>query len=455
MLTLFKSVFITLLFFIITNRSEGQNKQTENVIQVIGTEKNSIPIFGKKLKSNFLPLAKPFDSHIQRILKTNNSIYCFIDGTGQLFQFIDSTRKFKRIDSTHFWGYNLGSFAFTYNNAVYNLGGTGLWRSNGHLRRFNFIDHEWDIIPLNKELPIISGENEGLIYFDPMEGIIYSAYNSFINDGVKSSHSFKNSIQFEVMKLNLNTKEWQSMGYLNSELLQKDITQEKNIAITPMGLLTGNNIRLSLWNFKENKLFELTNSNPKFQYLKRGIDTTFVHFKMNHLYLIRENKIDSFKLSLSDFRLVGKIYKIHTFDILKKYIYYIYSIIIFLVLMLLAITYKTIRIKKSKSIEIAGNNIVIFKQQEMLLLDLLIINYRKDLKTTIEEINLTLGLNSRSVETQKSQRHKVITSINDAYNSKTGRKLIYSEKLDFDRRSNVYYIPKEEMNTLLKFIPKD
>lgn len=86
-------------------------------------------------------------------------------------------------------------------------------------------------------------------------------------------------------------------------------------------------------------------------------------------------------------------------------------------------------------------------------MNLLVENSNKGIKTSIEEINSILGMDSRSIETQKAQRHKVITSINDAYIAKTDRKLIISNKLDFDRRSFVYFISEEELKTLSKFMP--
>ena len=91
----------------------------------------------------------------------------------------------------------------------------------------------------------------------------------------------------------------------------------------------------------------------------------------------------------------------------------------------------------------------------MLLLHLLISNSNKGIKTSIEKINTALGLDSRSPDTQKLQRHKVITSINKTYISKTDRQLILNEKLDFDRRSFAYFIAKDEIKTLLKYLPKE
>lgn len=460
---LIKSSLGLVIFLLLSNCNFAQIKEKFKIFEIIKTSSNSVPIFSKKLFPEFVNAPAPFNHHIQHLLITNKNIYCFIDGTGVLFQYVDSISKFKRIDSTFFWGYNLGSFAFSYKDGIYNLGGAGLWRSNGHLRKFNFNDHEWDIIPLNKELPIISGEKEGIIYFDPIEGIVFTAYSTYINDGINADQKHENKVHYDVMLLNLNTKKWQRLGNLSNKLIKKGLINEQNIAITPLGLLTSNSSCLSLWNFKENKHFELTNSNPIYQYLKRGIDTTLVYYKHNQLYLLKNNKLDSIKINFDDFRLTGKIYNNSLIDIIKNYSFYIAILGMLAIMILLFLFFKLIknRIEKDLQKKITDKinskeaEFIIFKQQELLLLELLILNYKKGVKTTIDEINKTLGLNSRSIETQKSQRHKLITSINETYKNKIGRKLIISDKLDFDRRSNVYFISNEEMDVLLKFIIND
>lgn len=463
MSNLIKSGLVVVLILLFSLCNFAQIKEKSKILELIRHSPSSVPIFPKRLFPEFVAMTKPLNTHLQHLITTEKNTYCFIDGTGVLFQYDSSSNTFIRIDSTRFQGYNLGSFAFSYKNDIYNIGGAGLWRSNGHLRKFNFNDHEWDIIPLNKELPIVSGEKEGIIYFDPIEGIVFTAYSTYINDGINTDQKHENKVHYDVMQLNLNTKEWQRLGILSNKLIKKVLINEQNIAITPMGLLTSNSSCLSLWNFKENKHFELTNSNPIYQYLKRGIDTTLVYYKHNQLYLLKNNKLDSIKINFDDFRLTGKIYNDSLIDIIKNYSFYI-AILGMLVLMILIILFfklvknkieKDLQKKFTDKVNSKEDDFIIFKQQELLLLELLILNHKKGVKTTIEEINKTLGLNSRSMETQKSQRHKIITSINETYKNKIGRKLIISDKLDFDRRSNVYFISNDEMNILLKLIIND
>ena len=424
--------------------------------------KKEVQIFGKHTTSRYLTLQKPFNKHIQTIIKSDSGIFCLVDGTGMLYKQSSPEGQFSRIDSTLFWGYNLGAFPFTYKSEIYNLGGSGLWRSNGHLRKFNFIAHEWDIVPLNEEVSVISSDKAGLVYYDQQTGKIYSGYSYNINDGIKPD-SKGPEYNYKVMCLDLATKEWSYLGELNSNLID-NIKSEYNVAITPMGLLTIGSTNLNLWDFKNNKLLQLNEAKGVFQSIKRGIDTTLVYYKDYHIYLGRgANNLDSIKLTIDDFHLAGTIYSTSILTILKPYRSGIYIII---VAILMALLYKGLLLYKSSVISkyeaqallddyALASNVRLFTDQELLLLNLLISNSSKGVKTNINDINDFLGFSHMSIETQKSQRHNLITGINKKYLDKTKRTLILREKLEFDKRSYVYFISEDEITAVLKYLPKD
>lgn len=453
-----KQVLLTIIVLHCLVISFSQTFSNNKALETLSTSKQPILVFGKQTTSRYLSIDKLYKNHFQTIVKSDSGVFCLVNGTGMIFKQI-KPQQFSRIDSTLFWGYNIGAFSFSYKSDIYNLGGSGLWRSNGHLRKYNFKAHEWDIVPLNQEIPLISGDNVGMIYYDQLDGKIYTSYTYLINDGIKAK--FKNvESDFKVMSLNLESKEWNYLGHLNSSLIN-GIKNEYNLAITPIGLLTIGSSNLSLWDFKNNKLFQLNEANGLFQSIKRGIDTTLVFYKDSSLFLSRgETNLDSVKLTINDFHQIGTIYSSSLFTILHPYRKAILSLIIVLFSLLLYIglsTYKKLVIRRYERArtenEASQGGIKIFKDQELLLLNLLVENSNKGIKTSIEEINSILGMDSRSIETQKAQRHKVITSINDAYIAKTDRKLIISDKLDFDRRSFVYFISEEELKTLSKYMP--
>ncbi|MCX6299715.1 MAG: hypothetical protein NTY72_11570 [Bacteroidetes bacterium] len=457
-----KSISSALILFHFFIPSFAQNKQINKTLEYISQSNPPTYIFGKLATSKYLSLNKPFNNNIQSIIKSDSGIFCLVNGTGMIFKYSNPLGQFSRIDSTIFFGYNMGAFPFSYKSDIYNLGGTGFWRSTGHLRKYNFKAHEWDIVPLNEEMQITSSYKDGKVYFDQSSGKIYSGYSYNLNDGINPQAQTGEYI-YKVMSLDLATKEWSNLGDLNKNLIQ-DIEKEFNIAITPFGLLTINNTNINLWDFKNNKHFQLDNTKNIFQSIIRVIDTTEIFYKDSYLFLCSgDNRLDSIKLTIKDFRQTGSIYSTSipvTFNPYKKAIYLL-AIVLFLSLCYLGLAvYKKRIISNYEVTAIAAEeanlkNVRLFKEQELLLLNLLITKSSKGIKTSIEEINTALGMDSRSPETQKLQRHKVITSINNIYISITDRKLILNEKLDFDRRTLAYFIAKDELKTLLKYMPID
>jgi len=451
------SALILLHFFI---PSFAHNKQINKTLEYIFQSNQPTYIFGKQATSRYLSLNKPFNNNIQTVIKSDSGIYCLVNGTGMIFKYSQPQAQFIRIDSTIFFGYNMGAFPFSYKSNIYNLGGSGFWKSNGLLRKYNFNAHEWDIIPLNEEIPIVSSLRQGLVYYDQPNGKIYSGYSIKYNDGSKPQNE---EYIYKVMSLDLQTTDWTNLGVLNQSLIQ-DITKEFNIAITPFGLLTINPTNINLWDFKNNKIFQLNKDKGIFQTVKRVFDTTEIFYKDSYLFLCSgKRSLDSIKLTIKDFDQTGTIYSTSlstTISPYKKAIYLL-AFVLFLFFVYLGLKeYKKRIISNFEARALAAEeanqkNVRIFKEQELLLLNLLITKSSKGIKTRIEEINTALGMDSRSPETQKLQRHKVISSINNIYKSKTDRKLILNEKLDFDRRTLAYFIAKDELKTLLKYMPID
>ena len=64
-----------------------------------------------------------FRLHGHKLVKSKTGLYVFIDGTGRLYQQIDtdSVTQWTRIDSTTHFGYNIAAFPFSYQDKVYNF----------------------------------------------------------------------------------------------------------------------------------------------------------------------------------------------------------------------------------------------------------------------------------------------------------------------------------------------
>jgi hypothetical protein len=178
------------------------------------------------------------------------------------------------------------------------------------------------------------------------------------------------------------------------------------------------------------------------------------------MYISRGENLDSVKIVLSDFVLVGSIYSKSIFSRIEGYTSFMF-LLLFLTILIVGYfglkRYKVKIIKDHNALLLKesvydNNNKLVFNDQELLLLGLFITNSKLGNKTSLEELNKILGLESRPIETQKSQRHKLISSINAKYLTIANRKLIHSEKLEFDRRSNVYFIYHEDVEFISQFV---
>jgi hypothetical protein len=84
----------------------------------------------------------------------------------------------------------------------------------------------------------------------------------------------------------------------------------------------------------------------------------------------------------------------------------------------------------------------ILNENERLLLKMIFYNSREKRLTTIDEINICLGISKRSIEIQKRNRSIIISSINEKLGILKGEKKPIIDKLrsDFDKRSYEYFI---------------
>ncbi len=123
----------------------------------------------------------------QHIIKTQNNLYVQPWGSGFLFKMItsnDSILAFKRIDKTENLNYNQSAYHFSIGEDIYNYGGYGFWKTNGHLRKYNFHLNEWGIYQTSEELvPQLGPVNP--TWLDPVNKKLYLPFQSMVNAGLK------------------------------------------------------------------------------------------------------------------------------------------------------------------------------------------------------------------------------------------------------------------------------
>ena len=441
-----KKIVLLLCNVLITFTSFSQTL-SQNQIKHLFVQKDLILPLQNRFYIPTNDITKEIISHPKQLVKNQKGLYCFINGTGQLFEITNKdSLYFQRIDTTLFWGYNNGCFAFTDNNNIYNLGGSGLWRVNGQLRKYNFINKEWDIVPLNREIPISFGQHEGLVWWNDNNRTLYTGFYIPANSAINSDDNYVPVNQ--CMALDLVSYQWNYLGDLSKSAKEIKTLNYVNIANTPMGLLICANLKFYLFNFEKNTIYESSDKQVKLQSLIQAPTQSIVYY--NHGYFFKSNpiSIDSISYSPSEWILIGPIYH-------KPLLYYVKNnkvilIAVGIILLLLLINYLLKKYKdqiisryKTEMTDLNDHKKKVlpkFTETELDLIVLLLKNQQKNCKTTIDEINNCLGIQNRPLETRKAQRHKNISNINEAFLQIHQAPLIINEKMPEDRRSLLYFI---------------
>ncbi|PZX60875.1 hypothetical protein [Hydrotalea sandarakina] len=405
----------------------------------------------------FVNLSHPWENQRQVLLKSDTAIYLFIDGSGIIYQY--KHQHFVRLDSTIYRGYNYGAFPFIYKNELYNLGGSGYWRITGHLRKFSNKAHEWYIIPLNEENPILNEPNASMIWYDSKAGKIYCANFIDKNEGIKKQTT-QNYNQYKVKVLDLNTMNWTNLGTLNRNLWAFTKTTQE-VVMTPWGALLDNDGKKLLWDFEKNTLYRLPLENDKSQFITTNYLNGNLFCIDSTLYLCERDKIDTIPLSLAEFENTGIPIYVKETNQPKNNNTLVVIIAALVVVSGGLIFWKYYKPKKHQTSiqQIVNNNLggesslptksfPEYTDQEWEVIKLILQRTQNNAPTTIDELNSILGLKNKSLETQKSQRHKILTSINQKYLAIKGRELIIREPDAIDKRIKVYHIHPNAIDEL-------
>ena len=160
-----------------------------------------------------LPLTNcSLSSNAEEIIKNRDQLYILLAQTGFIYKMgvpEDSMVRFTKIDDTYNLNYNIDCYNFAFNGNLYNYGGYGFWQKTGHIRRYNTVDKEWDIVPTNIE--IIPG---GFEWYSSKEGKMYVPFQKlekrFLKDPI-----YKNGLfDYKSYTLDLNKSDWQQIGKL-------------------------------------------------------------------------------------------------------------------------------------------------------------------------------------------------------------------------------------------------
>ncbi len=453
-------IFILFLFFLTEkNKAQVLNevKEVRNspfLQQLIDSKDYIYPI--RITGNSFLFSNSPiFMAREQVVLKTPSALYVQYSGTGFLFRLTsvnDSILTFARIDDTENVNYNQGAYHFTAGEDIFNFGGYGFWKSNGHLRIYNPHVNEWGVIPTSEEaIPALYPNNPS--WFDPQTNKLYLPFQNVMNAGLKEKTFIRGKLNRASKVLDIKTGNWENTGNVSDEYLEmiKNCQVKFNCL---KGFILLWNEDLYLINYPENRIFTLKNSLAAQYVLQGGAAGNMVYYANGTLYRfnLHTQIRDSIRLNLADFKMTSM--RITERDLM---VYYITLALIICSAILIyifkkrsgnAITKTDASLSEEKPFTIS------FSGTEKTLINLLISNSAKNRTISIEEINYVLGVKDKNTGLQKKVRSDTFNDINEKFKFLTQRNqvLIQSKRSEEDKRYFEYYINQENIHLLQQFM---
>jgi hypothetical protein len=400
-----------------------------------------------------------FKMNGQELIKTKEKLYLLISQTGVIYQLedkVDSSYSFHRIDNTININYNIASNNFVWDKHIYSYGGYGFWKLNGHLRAFNFLDKEWDIVPANNEI-ISNGHN----WFSKNEGRVYVPFQSIVNAGIVGTESIKGTKNYDSYYLDIVSKKWVKLGSMHANT--KKLIEEAGITNSFFAIDSGyiylNQDEAYYFNFIANKIYKSNNSELNQFFIRRANSNDIFLYKDSIFSFSPENQ--SFftkKFSSNSFELLN--YAIWGLD--DNYFY----VIVFIVFILTVFVFSIWLFNRSVSKKLEQSQLKILKSKstnqafvgtEVALISLLLKSSKQSMNVEINEINHVLGIKDKNVGLQKKVRSDMINAINEKYQFITQSEisLISSVRKEDDKRFYEYFISVTEIKSIERILEQN
>jgi hypothetical protein len=409
--------------------------------------------------TKLLPLqGTSFAPNAQELIKNNGKIYIILAQTGFIFQMsepVGDSVVFRKIDNTININYNIDCTNFIYKDQIYNYGGYGFWTKTPHIRKFNTVDQEWDIIPTNIE--VFTADYE---WFSPTEGRLYVPFQKFENKGLKDPVLNNGVYDYSSHYLDIKTAEWIKIGKISKELI-KLLDKKSNYPnyYYDNGRIFIINDEAYLLDYVHNRIYKSKRADLNQFFIRNSLDMTVFFYKGQfYKYQISNKSFKNWKLNMNDFQLLN--YPIWGSDYKILMTILVFASILIVIVFLGWLFNRSVKKKiekaqlkalKSKSINQA------FTEIELGLIQLLIDANGTKKNVEIAEINHVLGIKDKNIGLQKKVRSDVMNSINDKYifitQGDTG--LIGSIRKEDDKRFFEYFIIESEVKSVLRLIEKD
>mgnify|MGYP000984368688 FL=1 len=400
-----------------------------------------------------------FKMNGQELIKTKEKLYLLISQTGVIYQLedkVDSSYSFHRIDNTININYNIASNNFVWDKHIYSYGGYGFWKLNGHLRAFNFLDKEWDIVPANNEI-ISNGHN----WFSKNEGRVYVPFQAIVNAGIVGPESIKGTKNYDSYYLDIATKKWVKLGSMHANA--KKLIEEASITNSFLNIDSGyiylNQDEAYYFNFIANKIYKSNNSELNQFFIRRA--------NSNDIFLYKDS---IFSFSPENQSFFTKKFSSNSFELLNHAIWglddnYFY-VIIFIIFILTVFVFSIWLFNRSVSKKLEQSQLKILKSKsvnqafvgtEVALITLLLKNSKQSMNVEINEINHVLGIKDKNVGLQKKVRSDMINAINEKYQFITQFELplISSVRKEDDKRFYEYFITATEIKSIERILEQN
>lgn len=388
----------------------------------------------------------------QKLIRTSKGLFVLVDGTGRVYEIKKGRDSLavQRIDSTIYFGYNFGAEPFAWRDTIYSFGGYGMWRYNGHLRVYLSKIHEWELVPLSREVPFYTNITSGFkTWFDSKAGRLY--VNKMPEKLLEPD---------TIYLLDMPSRKWSLLGknILPLDYLSGQIS-------TPWGVLCKGKqdyTNFILLDFRRNLVFNLSEKKSReIIHVERPNSRYF--FRDSTLYIERDS-IYKIPLSARDFNPTSlRIYEVQDDTLTSS----LGNIVIqhwktgaVMAIFLLAGFFGADFLNNSRTQQKPGapvqdkHSIDVFDEKEKGLIKLIAENSLKNATTSIDDINKILGLSDKPQDLQKKHRSDTISSINQKYLYITRREglLLKKNRSEMDKRSFEYFIDFDDYKSMNGFL---
>jgi|GEM_PF-2027110 len=389
------------------------------------------------------------------------------NGSGRIYASTFNFKSLQRLDSTIHSGYCFGASLLVYKDTIFSIGGYGFWKLNGTLRYFDQSTSEWSFFPTDREIPFADGINS-FSFYNNTKGILYLLYGENSSETVHSNNSIKRE-GVKIAKLNLRDKVWGSVEGNVDPKWADHISDFSDIINGPQGLILNSKKYGSLlyMDFEENAVYKLPQEfRIKKIQLSNSLANYITFWEKDSLVLYNYTNHNIAKIHLEKKERIGPVFsEINNSSIVSfqhKWIDYALICSLFVaVFIIVKARYKkeSIQVTSSKTVDKVYSSKEFFQllnHDEKVILSLILNNSIKDKKTTIDEINKAMEIQSRPYKIQNNMRAEVISKINKTYAAfnEIGDEIIVRNKAVFDKRFKEYQINDRYLKKLQELTGK-